>query len=194
MILRELLTDVLYLNARTSLCDIWHLLDDFSSTDCDPDSNVPLYRAFIAKHAQTLSRHEGQLVALLHHEGFPDAKAQVNLAQSKGLYSHAWFETKILDKQPSIETGAQTDVLEMISCWEFQSSCAVDLAINTKIAFYVIKLGVVGIIDIEKACALNQLINIRLTRPLALFSSADGRYLVVAYENGEGRHLGAFLE
>lgn len=183
--LTELLTDTLYLNARTSVCDIWQLLDDYSNVNCDADGDAGLYRAFIAKHAQTLSRHEGQLVALLHHEGFPLAKTKVNLAQRKGLYTNTWLRTEKQYEQQCNGIDAHVKIMEIVSCWEFRPSSVVGLAAKKKFAFHLIRLGVIGIVDMEKACPLDQIITIREVRPLALFSSDDGRHLAVAYESGE---------
>ncbi len=181
--LTELLEDVLYLNARTSVDDVWQLLDDYSGADGKGDTGQ--YRAFVAKHAQTLFRHDGQLAALLSHEGFPRAKAQVELAQGRGLYTQAWLRTERQAEQPRAGTDAGMTTLGLVSSWEFQPSRAVCLAAKAKLAFHVIRLGAIGIVDIERACSFDQTIAVRRMRPLALFASQDGRLLVLAYENGE---------
>ena len=101
--LTDLLTDVLYLSARTSFTDIWQLLDDYSTVIHDGKGNVGQYCAFIAQHAQILSRHDGQLPALLYHEGFPKGKEHVDLAQRSGLYKSTWLRTEKQAAPPARE-------------------------------------------------------------------------------------------
>ena len=71
---KNTLKDILFLSARTSICDIWQLLDDYSNLKSNTDSVVLKYQLFIAKHAQTLTQHDGQFLALLQHEGFSQAR------------------------------------------------------------------------------------------------------------------------
>jgi len=181
----ELFTDVLYLNARTSSCNIWQLLDDYSDLIVDSDEEIENYRSFVLKHAQTLVSHDGQLVALLHHEGFPQAKTQVKLVQSNGLFTNAWFHTWKKNKKTPAGNDLQTKSLELFSVFEFELSYLTDLAPTTQMAFHLISLGTIGIIDLQKNNSLNSIISIRRIRPLGLFSSNDGQYLAIALENGE---------
>jgi len=179
----DTLTDILFLSARTSICDIWQLLDDYSILNFNARSEVVLYKSFIAKHAQTLSKHDGQLIALLQHEGFPQAKKQIGIIQDK--YKNPWIRTiqQITDNGNVCDENVKS--IEMVSSWKFESSRAVGLAAKAKIAFHLIRLGEIGIIDIIKSCPFNQRISIRKLGILALISAEDGRYLTVAYENGE---------
>ena len=65
----------------------------------------------------------------------------------------------------------------------------VSLAAKAKFAFHLIRLGVLGIVDLERARSLDQNISIRGVRPLALFASEDGRHVALAYESGEAEVL-----
>jgi len=177
------LSDILFLCARTTFCDIWQLLDDYSVLSFNSESEVLKYYTFIAKHAQTLSKHDGQLIALLQHEGFLQAKEQIELIQYK--YKNAWLRTNQLRIDFSIKNDKNTISLETISSWKFEISRAVCFAVKAQIAFHLIRLGEVGIIDIIKSCPFDQRISIRKLGTLALFSSEDGKYLIIAYENGE---------
>ena len=183
--LEELLADICYLHARTSFCNIWQLLDDFVDVKGDSGSHVEQYYDFIHKHAQSLHEYRGQLIALLYHEGFESARDKIIDAMENRLLAGSWFRTEKLEGQKFKGAIAHTQMLETIASLEFQHSIATELAVKAKIAFHVIRLGMLGIVDVERSRTLDQSISIREVPPLALFSSPDARYVAVAYENRE---------
>ena len=179
------LTDILFLSARTSICDIWQLLDDYSNLKNYTDSVVLKYQSFIAKHAQTLMQHDGQLIALLQHEGFSQAKEQIEVILKNNLNKKAWLQTVSFEDMLKCDTETNIKSVELISKWKFESTKVIGFGAKKKFAFHLIKMGEIGIIDIMKSCAINQRILIRDLNTLAIFPSEDCRYLAVAFENGE---------
>lgn len=179
------LTNILFLDARTSICDIWQLLDDYSNFKSCTDNSVLKYHSFILKHAQTLIQHNGQLLALLQHEGFSHAKEQIKEILKKDLIKKAWLHTMSYGEISNLENVTNRKSVEIVSKWKFEPTKIVGFGARMRIAFHLIKLGEVGIIDIIKSRSLDQRIFIHDLITLALFPSEDCRYLAVAYGNGE---------
>lgn len=165
------------------------LIEDYNlalnfSIEAPEVSELELYRNFIQKHIQRLTKYRGLLFTLIYHEGFPAAQAKAQELASQGLWTKPWLRTT-LAWTPTSEVNVTTERIEILKQWTFEASSASVLAKERQLAFFVKRLGQIGVVDIESGYELPQMISTRHFRILGVFSSSDAQHLAIAYENGE---------
>jgi hypothetical protein len=180
-----LLSDIIFLDARLSYGDPYSLLDDYCFTKCSKDTPSERYRDFIFRNAEEFQSRHNLLFSLAYFERFKEAQL---LAGEEGFgrgWTKPWIRTEPIilrfDREPE-STGEAVCLEGVVS---FQKSCAVDFAASRDRAFIVIKIGQIGMIDTGKMRLQEETIETRALRPMAIASSDDAQYIVIAYENGE---------
>lgn len=182
--LAALLSDIHYLDGRCRTGNIFALIQDYELLPTEHQA-VREYGDFLLKHAQRLAKYRGLLFTLIHHEGFNAAREKAVELSRHGRWQRPWIETAPAWMPDVAESPAERETIEVVARCDFGHSCASDLAGGRQIAFFVKRVGELGIMDLAKGSEWPQIITTRRLRPLAVFCSSQADYLVVAFENGE---------
>lgn len=200
--LSMLLTDLRFIEAKCSAGMTYEVLDDyetaFARSRVDNRESVHdhgfaetssmeimrQYHDFIRKHVQRLILYTGVLHTLVYHEGFHAAQLSAQELSQKGLWKEPWFHTKPAWMPQPSKAGSTAEAVEVITEHMFPQSCATDLATERQMAFFIRRIGEIGMIDLRRGRELPHNLLIGDSRPLSLSCSPDGQYLAITHENG----------
>ncbi len=141
--------------------------------------------AFLHRHLQHLIEHPRGLFSLVHFEGPPQsAQAAQDLVQRK-LWPKPWIRSTPAWLPPLPQAKHAAATIDITTQFRFANSCAGGLAIDADLAFFVKRLGQIGIIHLQRQEELPHVLSVRAQRPLGMFASDDARFLAVAFDNGQ---------
>lgn len=181
----ELLSDITYLDMRVASGDVYSLIENYRFTQCDQGTSSTRYRDFIYKNAEALRNRYNLFFSLTYLEGFKEARFLAGKAEHGAGWKRPWIRTEPVTLQVTQEAASFAEAVNLNGVISFTKSCAVDLAVSGDRAFFVIKVGQIGMINTEKMLLLDEKITTRPLLPLAIFASDDAQYLAIAYVNGE---------
>jgi len=181
--LQELLLAIPYLDARCNYTDVHGLLTDFGRLAA-PDEAAREMNNFIFVHAQRLETKREVLFGLIQHEGPAAARQRSERLLLSKRWNNPWLRTTPVRLPVPAANEAGMDI-KVVAQHNFDRSAATSLSETLEVAFYLKRLGRVGIIDAQSMRELPEAIVIPAFRVLGLFASADGRFLAVAFESGD---------
>jgi hypothetical protein len=176
--LEELLNSLPYLRARVQAGGTYLLSGDYELVQ-NP-AGVASWKDFIRLHAQKLVEDPNMLLALVNHEGFPSARAQV-VARN---WPQQWLKTSLEPVQRTSDSSAALRV-EMESSREFPHGREGALAPQAQVIFSFERLGSVAMFDALNMRQLVTRVNIRKERPLKFACSPDASCLLVVFESSQ---------
>ncbi|MCX5893307.1 MAG: DUF4062 domain-containing protein [Deltaproteobacteria bacterium] len=180
--LQGLLSQLSYLGGRVATGQVYELVADYSLAGSPLPPALVLWRDFLQKHAQRLARHRAMLLALAHHEGFPEARAQAETTP----WRQSWLSTAPEQMPPGqAEVPAEGLGAEVIGEINFHQEWVSAIAPQRAIGFCVERLGALGVLDLEAMRQTDTILAIRRERPLVLACAPDAGALAVFYETGE---------
>lgn len=180
--LQGLLSQLSYLGSRVATGQVYELLADYSLVGSPLPAGLVPWRDFLQKHAQRLARHRAMLLALAHHEGFAEARAQAETTP----WRQPWLRTApepmppVQDELPAEGLGA-----EVVGEISFHQERVSAIAPQRAIGFCVERLGALGVLDLGAMRQTDTILAIRRERPLILACAPDAGALAVFYETGE---------
>jgi hypothetical protein len=181
--LRDLLLDITYLQARCNHGDVYQLLMDFDLI-AEPDEAIREMKQFIFTHAQRLHEKQDVLFGLIQHEGPPTARQNAEGLLKSDRWKAPWLKTTLVPL-PVPEGVIEGMSIKVVAQNSFERSAATSLADGFGIAFFLKRLGQIGMIDTNSMRELPEILAIPAQRILGLFASADATMLAVAFENGD---------
>ncbi|MDD2737079.1 MAG: DUF4062 domain-containing protein [Desulfuromonadaceae bacterium] len=186
LVVSELLQDMRYLDARCSADTVVSLIDDFSLLGNHMDESTESFKVFLQLHHEKLMKFPSALFSLAHHEGRQVVRSAAQKLVAQGRWKKPWLRTeRVPISTPQLESD-RVATIEVLRKLEFNRSSAVTFATEAGIVFRVKNLGEIVFVHLHSIEPVPQVLIVRRNnRPLALFASADARYLVIAYDIGE---------
>ncbi len=180
--LATILADLRYLDARITTDSVYQLINDYDLPGVSTASLEEIC-CFLIRHAQSLTLHRNAFFALVYHEGPTPSREQAKELVRAGRWRKPWLRSEEVSLPSPVRNNRSPTVTIDAVC-HFERSCATDLAIDRRLAFFVEKLGQIRIVDLRSAEIMPGILNIRRFRPLLLSSRADAAYVAIAYEDG----------
>jgi hypothetical protein len=181
--LGELLADLAYLDGRAALGDVYSLVEDYARLDPAPAAVEPL-REFLRRHSQRLEENRGTFFALLYHEGPPADRRRAESLWRSGRWSKPWLRAEA-ESLPTPSAATSADAIEVAAEFDHGFSPAVGLAGERGLAFFLKRLGQIGVVEVGGGHECPYTISVRRSRLLGLAPNGDGRHLAALYETGE---------
>lgn len=181
--LQEFLTNLEYIHQCCKYCDVYALIEDYEKIPEAARVQTEPFRRFLRAHSQSLMEYREFFSTYLY-----EASREDRNKMKAASYAWQWpyLRTEHLSTTEISNQAEPDDPLRKDLSFQFgQIVPAVSLAPLAGLAFYVSQVGEIRLVSLENARELREFISIRRERPLELTSSADGRYLAVAYETGE---------
>lgn len=179
--LQELFTQLAYLAARVGTGQIYEQISDYSYLANQSQTTVSAWCDFLQKHAQRLVAHSEMLVALVNHEGFPEAREQIE----DMLWEEPWIRTSHEELPPSEVEGSQKLGVQVLKKLEFDWGKVSAIAALANAAFCFEKLGLMRIYDLKTMRQTEITFAIRRDRPLVTTCAPDASSVVIFYESGK---------
>ncbi len=176
--LERLLTSLSYLSARVAAGGTYTLIQDYALPGNTPQT--ALWREFIQIHSQRLADHPDMLVALVQHEGFPAARAQVSVR----TWPQAWLRTSAEPLPTTPQASSELRVAVQLAR-DFPSGRIAAAASQAGLAFRLAQLGSVSIFDCRTMQELLTRISIGSERPIRMVSATDASSLLVVFDSGK---------
>ena len=179
--LLELLSQLAFLSARVATRQVYEQVADYYLVGSHLPSALTPWHDFLQKHAQRLMQHPAMLVALVNHEGFPEARAQA----AKVSCRQPWLRTSS-EQMPTGETknteGLHVQVMGNI---EFPWGRVSAIAPHRNVAFCLERLGTIHVFDLNAMRQTDVMVSIRRHRPLVLACAPDATSVAIFYESGK---------
>ncbi|NMC46806.1 MAG: ATP-binding protein, partial [Chloroflexi bacterium] len=179
--LQELFTQLAYLAARVRTGQIYEQISDYSYLADPSQATVSTWRAFLQKHAQRLVTHPEMLIALVNHEGFAEARKQIEDIP----WNEAWIRTTPEKLPPSEIEESQKLGVQVLKKLEFDWGRVSAIATLPNVAFCFEKLGLMRIYDLKTMRQTEITFAIRRDRPLVITCAPDASSVAIFYESGK---------
>jgi len=176
-----LLAQLGYLAARVSVGQAYELVADYSLAEPLSPTLVE-WRSFLQRHAQRLSQHPAMLVALVNHEGFATARAQVAALPNPGT----WLRTSpeaVSESESDVTEGLSVEVTASLA---FHEPRVIAISPDRGAGFVLESLGVLRVLNLHSMRKTETTLPIGREPLLALTSAPDASALVAIYESGVG--------
>jgi len=185
----SLFSQLSYLSARVATGNIYELTTDYSLFGNSPDLILTLWHDFLQKHAQRLSNHHSMLVALVNHEGFSEARAQIDIVPWK----QPWLRTSP-EQMPKRGLKDEEGLsLQVMGSLEFHRDTVSAIAPQKNIAFCLEHLGSIRIYDLNTMRKTDATLSIKRDRPLVIACAPDATSIVILYESGSAELYRCFF-
>lgn len=179
--LRELFSQLAFLSARVATSEVYEQVADYSLVGSPLPSALAHWHDFLQKHAQRLTQHPEMLVALVNHEGFSEARAQV----ANVPWQQPWLRTSP-EQMPAVETMSTEGLhAEVTGNLQFHWSRVSAIATQRAVAFYLEHLGIIRVFDTNSMQQTDAILSIRRDRPLVLACAPDATSVSVFYDSGK---------
>lgn len=191
--LEQILCSIPYLHDRCRLTDIYGLIKDFllyTGDGLSRQRECSDYEAFLRRHAHRLNQFPDMLFSLSYHEGPPAAQNQARELFRHGQWKLPWLRMEEVPVSWGPKRAGETDLgIEIVNKVDFEHPSLSCIAPRASVAYAMIGLGRIGIVDLALGRLLSVVIPVRRCRILRLSCSPNGRFLVAAYEDGSGEVL-----
>lgn len=179
--LQELFTRLAYLAARVRTGQIYEQISDYSYLADPSQMTVSAWRDLLQKHAQRFVAHPDMLVALVNHEGFQEARKQIEDIS----WNAAWIRTTPEELPPSEIEESQRLGVQVLKKLEFDWGKVSAIATLPDVAFCFEKLGLMRIYDLKTMRQTEITFAIRRDRPLVITCAPDAGSVTIFYESGK---------
>jgi hypothetical protein len=180
--LHDLLFNISYVDTRCNNGDVQWLLRDFDDIAA-ADEAIDQMREFIFANVQRLETKRDILFGLIQHEGSPLLRRHAEDLLLSSQWKRAWVRTSIVPLPRPVANQDEWNI-KVVAQYNFERSAATSLAETMEVAFYLKKLGSIGIINTHSMRELPERIVIPNDRVLRLCATSDGHSLAAVFENG----------
>jgi hypothetical protein len=179
--LREIFSQLAFLAARVCVGQVYEQIADFHLAGSPLPRAVVPWMDFLYKHVHRLSCHPDMLVALVNHEGFPDARAQA----LSHVWPRPWLRTSAEPMPASESVEAEKLHVEVTGSIDFPWGRVSAIASRRSVVFSLERLGAVRVFDLAAMRETDSVLSIRRDRPVVLACAPDASSLSVFYETGK---------
>lgn len=189
--LREILSDLAFLDARILLSGPMSLLSDYMSAHLE-DAIMDSWCAFILSHASLLRMVPTLLPSLVWHAGPPELRQSVDAYLKLGIHRHTWLKLDALAPvqppvQKSEDVGPEAPRFEILASSDEIRTSVAAIAVARSAGLYLKRTGHIGVVDFRNGRVSDH--DVRhpsMERLLTMAASADGRWLALVDEKGKG--------
>lgn len=179
--LHELFSQLAFLSARVTTSEVYEQVADYSLVGSPLPSTLAHWHDFLQKHAQRLTQHPEMLVALVNHEGFPEARAQM----ANVPWQQPWLRTSP-EQMPAVEAKSTEGLhVEVTGNLQFHWRGVSAIAPQRAVAFCLERIGAIRVFDTNSMQQTDAILSIRCDRPLVLACAPDATSVSVFYDSGK---------